>query len=72
MPIRAFIGDASFRPEQIAAMSEAFNAALAELNLSDRQDPVAEMVARNIIEVCRHGECDPKRVCELALKKIRR
>ena len=72
MPIRAFLGHASFRPEQISAMSDAFNAALAELDLRDRQDPIAEIVARNIIEVCRQGECDPKRLRELALKEIRR
>ena len=71
MPIRAFIGRASFTPEQVAAMSEAFNAALVDIGLSDRQDPLAEIVARKVIEICRQGECDPKRLYELALKDIR-
>jgi hypothetical protein len=71
VPIRAFIGDASFTPEQVFALNEAFNAALAELKLADRQDRRAELVAKKIIEVARLGERDPKRLCELALKDIR-
>jgi hypothetical protein len=70
MPVRAFIGDASFTPEGMMALNEAFNSALAELNLADRRDPRAEMVAKKIIEIARLGERDPKRLCELALKDI--
>jgi hypothetical protein len=70
VPIRAFIGDASFTPEQVEAMSEAFTAALVELGL-DRQEPLAEMIAKKIIEIARLGERDPKRLCELAVKYIR-
>jgi hypothetical protein len=72
VPIRAFIGNASFTPEKIEAMTFAFNDALAQLGLVDRTDPLAEIVAKKIIEICRVGECDPKRLCELALKDIRR
>jgi hypothetical protein len=71
VPIRAFIGDASFNPEAIAALNEAFSAALAELRLTDRTDPLAEIVAKKVIEVARLGERDPKRLCQLALKDIR-
>ena len=71
MPIRPFIGDASFTPEQVMALNDAFNSALAELNLTDRQDPLAEIVAKKIIEIARGGERDPERLRELALKDIR-
>lgn len=71
MPIRALIGDASFTPEQIFALNKAFNDALAELKLTDRQDPLAEIVAKKIIELAKQGERDPQRLCELALKDIR-
>jgi hypothetical protein len=59
MPIRAFIGDASFTPDDIEAINNAFSAALAQLGLADRQDPLAEIVARKIIEVVRLGERNP-------------
>jgi hypothetical protein len=71
VPIRPFIGDASFTPEQVMALNDAFNSALAELNLTDRQDPLAEIVAKKIIEIARGGERDPERLRELALKDIR-
>jgi len=70
VPIRAFIGDASFAPEQIAAMGDAFSNALNALKLSDREDPLAELVAKKVIEIARLGERDPKRLCELALRDI--
>jgi hypothetical protein len=71
VPIRPFIGDASFTPEQVMALNDAFNSALAELNLTDRQDPLAEIVAKKIIEIARGGERDPERLRELALSDIR-
>jgi hypothetical protein len=52
-------------------LNDAFNSALAELNLTDRQDPLAEIVAKKIIEIARGGERDPERLRELALKDIR-
>jgi hypothetical protein len=72
MPMRQFISDGSFNPEAITAMSTAFDGALKTLGVTDRTGPLAEMVAVKIIEVARHGELDPKRLCELALKGVRR
>ena len=71
MPIRAFIGDASFTPEQLFALNEAFTSALAELKVRGRQDPLAEMVAKKIIEIAQLGERDSKRLCELSINDIR-
>ena len=70
MVIRAFIGDASFDPEALIVLNEAFGAALAELR-TDRTDPLAAIVARKIIESARLGERDPKRLSEMALQNIR-
>jgi hypothetical protein len=44
---------------------------LGELGLTDRADPVTEIIARKIIEVAKTGERDPERLCELALKDVR-
>jgi hypothetical protein len=70
MPIRAFLGDASFSPDEVIAMSTAFDNALKALKLTDRSDPLAEIVARKIIEIARLGERDPKRMAELAIRDI--
>jgi hypothetical protein len=72
MPRHRFIGDASFNPETVHVMTTAFDAALKELGLADRNDPLAGIVAKKIIEIARLGERDPTRLCELALKDIRR
>ena len=72
MPIRQWVGDASFDPDEIDLLNEAFNDCLVSLGLTDRTDPLAEIVARKIIEVARQGERDPKRLCELATKDLKR
>jgi hypothetical protein len=70
MPIQAFIGDASFSPEAVIAMSMAFRDVLKTLRLS-RSDPLIEIVACKIIEAARHGEHDPHRLAALAVKHMR-
>jgi len=71
MPIRQFIGDGVFGPEEITAMSAAFQEALNKLELTDRDDSLAEIVARKIIEIAKQGEHDPARLCLKALDGIR-
>ena len=72
MAVLRFIAksDGVFSPEVMTAMSAAFDDALNELKLADRDDPVAEIVARKIIEVARQGECDPARLSATALDRI--
>jgi len=72
MPRRQFNVDGSFSPEIVAAMSAAFDDALNKLELIDRDDPLAEIVALKIIEIARKGEHDPARLCSSALDGIQR
>jgi len=72
MLIRRFIGDGAFSPEEIAAMSAAFEDAVDKLKLIDRNEPAAEIVARKIIEIAQRGERDPARLCSMALDNIRK
>ena len=67
MPIRHFVGNASFGPDDLKAMSEAFTQALSELRLYDRKDAMVEMVARRIVRAALSGERDPSKLCEIAL-----
>jgi hypothetical protein len=48
----------------------AFNLALRELHLADRNDPFCEMVARNVIEIGTDGTHDPQEIASCAVKRI--
>jgi len=51
-------------------MTKAYEAALQLLRLTDRHDPVTEIVAKKIIEVTRAGERDPPKICARAIKEL--
>src|SRR5262249_40225866 len=57
----------AFEPEAIAAMSEAFESALKELQ--DTGHAAREVIAGRIISAARTGERDPARLREAALRK---
>ena len=70
MAIYRLLQEAAFSPEDISRMTAAYEAALRLLRLTDRTDPVTEIVAKKIIEVTRNGEHDPPRICARALKEL--
>jgi hypothetical protein len=70
MAIYRLLEEAAFSPEDISQMTAAYEAALRLLRLTDRTDPVTEIVAKKIIEVTRNGEHDPPRICARALKEL--
>jgi len=72
MPICRLLQGAGFGPEAVNAMTTAFEDALRELKLTDRADPLTEIVARKIIEAGELGERDPERLREIALRSIRK
>jgi hypothetical protein len=55
MPITSFLGDRMFEPELLEAMSAAFINACATLGLSNRNDPITELVACKIIQLAQNG-----------------
>ena len=55
MPVTPFLRNQAFDPEAIRAMSAAFAKACASLGLSDRTDPMTELLARHIIESAQRG-----------------
>ncbi len=68
MPIRSFLQPGAFEPEAIAAMSEALEATLKELQ--DTGQAVApKVIAGRIIAAARLGERDPDRLRAAALSK---
>jgi hypothetical protein len=68
MPIYGLVRqEAVFSPEEVSVITKAFEAALQNLGLVNRSDPVAETVARKIIDLARMGERDPDRLCAQVL-----
>jgi len=61
----------AFDDRAVKAMTTAYEAALRELQLSDRNDPRTDIIARKIIACAQSGELDSTRLYELALKSIR-
>jgi hypothetical protein len=61
----------AFDDRAVKAMGMAYEAALRELRLSDRNDPRTDVIARKIIACAQGGELDPARLCELALEDAR-
>src|SRR4051794_39161470 len=49
----------AFGPEDVKAMTTAYEAVLIVLGLTDRADPMTEVVARKIIAYCKADGCDP-------------
>jgi hypothetical protein len=73
VPLRLILeNDHSFGPDDVARLTAAFEAALRKLGLVDRSDPLTARVAKLIIDLAKTGERDPERLCEQALKTLRK
>jgi hypothetical protein len=55
MNVYPFLRDAVFEPEIIQVMAGAYEELLGELELADRDDPLAEVIAKEVIEAARLG-----------------
>ena len=67
MQIRSLMQPGAFGPEAIAAMGDALDAALKELQNIGQSDVVRETIAGRIIAAARIGERDPVRLRAAAL-----
>jgi hypothetical protein len=70
MAIYRLIANGSFGPAEIKAMTAAYEAALLDLGLADRDDPITEIVATAIVSVTSMGELDPVTIKDRALNAI--
>jgi hypothetical protein len=61
----------SYTPEQVTAMTQAYEMACAKLGLVQRGNPVNELVGDKILQ---YGqlEKDPVRICELVVSDFKR
>ena len=49
-------------------MTSAYEAALIDVGITDRNDPITELIAKSIVNVTATGERDPKQVMERAVR----
>lgn len=70
MAIYGLIESGSFDPEEIEAMTKAYESALADLQLADRNDPLTDLIAKSIITVASTGERSPDNLKERALNAL--
>ena len=68
MAIRRQLSQASFGP--VKCMTDAYECALKELRLKDRDDPVTELLAAKIIQVFRLGETEWEKLCDRVIKEL--
>ena len=66
MLVRPFVKGASFDPEHVKAMGEAFDSAIRELDDSVGR----EVIAEQIIALAKTGERDPDKLCEMAMDAL--
>jgi hypothetical protein len=61
----------AFDPEDIKRMGEAYELALEQLELKDRDDQLTESIAKLIVEIAQTGEKDANMICARALSLLR-
>jgi hypothetical protein len=71
MPITPFLDGQKFDPETKRVMGVAFEMTRAAVRLTDRNDPIIEIIAKKIIELAKAGERNADLLCERALKDLR-
>ena len=70
MAIYRLIANGTFGPAEIKAMTAAYEAALLDLGLLDRDDPITEIVASAIVGITSMGERDPTTIKDRALNAL--
>jgi hypothetical protein len=70
MAIYRLIANGSYGPDEIDAMTAAYEGALIDLRLSDRDDPITELIAKSIVNVTATGERDPVRIKQRAINAL--
>ena len=70
MSIHRLIANGSFGPDEIEAMTAAYDAALIELCQPNNDDPITELIAKSIVNVTATGERAPMLIKERAINAL--
>jgi hypothetical protein len=70
MAIYRLIANGSFGPDEIEVMTVAYEGALIDLRVTNRDDPITDLIAKSIVNVTATGERDPVRIKERAINAL--
>jgi hypothetical protein len=70
MAIYRLLQNSPLGPEELSALTDAYERTLKTLGLVDRNDPITEMVAKKIIELGQRGVREPGEISVLAIKEL--
>jgi hypothetical protein len=68
--IRALLKETVFEPQEAARLVAAYERALDQLHLKDRNDPMTDLIAKKIIEVSANCRGGPEKICAAALENL--
>lgn len=70
MPIYRLLQNLPMGPEEVNRMTTAFDKALLTIGIKDRSDPMAEMIAKKIVEIAQTGVRDPVEISAQAIREL--
>jgi hypothetical protein len=70
MAIYGYLQNSGFDPETIKVMTTAYEAARDRLGLTDRSDPLTQLLAKKVIEIAQTGVRDPNQLCDRVVESI--
>jgi hypothetical protein len=70
MPIRRLLEGSGLAPDEVENLCRAYEKALRELRVVDRNDPLTKLLGQRVIEVGKSGG-DPAEIARLAVKSLR-
>ena len=71
MPIHRLLVKHAMDPIEAKRLVAAYKKTLRGLGIQDRGDPIAEMVAKKVLEIGQSGIEEPSQISELAIKALR-
>ncbi len=70
MAIYRLIKNSTFKPGEALVMTCAYECALIDLKVEDRNDPITDPLATAILHLLRGGEIDPDRLAKFAVRAV--
>ena len=70
MAIYRLLRNSSFGPEEVAAMTAAYEQTLSALGITNRSDPATEIIAAKIIAIAQSGKIDPEALREVTIEEL--
>jgi hypothetical protein len=68
--IRRLLENKPAGPQEVERLNKAYRDVLRSLHLVDRNDPIAEIVAKTVIEIGATGVREPSEISKIAIKRL--